>query len=666
MLLTGLDTETTSTYFKHGARPFFISMSDESGLNPWYWEFKVNPLNRKPILIKSEIAELRGYLRRKDLKYCLHNAKFDARALATIIPDFDPIEFLSRCHDTSLMSHVVDSNGSHKLKDLAVLHLGISDGDQKALQDVVNICRKFGTKMGWAIASKVTIPQMSRAPKTGGWGVMDMWLPRAVVTFAHSSPENQKLVDRFLERHGLTEEILLKVCSEYACQDAVRTVGLAQLYLPYLEEHGLMEQYENQLKQLVVTYEMEEDGVSIHEDELYAEIDRLEAKCQEYTSVAAGIIGNPDINLRSTDQMREAMYTQLEMPVTETTKTEMPACNKNVIEKYLKSYAEEYLKPLEPPEPPELEFTRYEFLRNVTLAKRCRKCITDLKGYSRVAKLGRLYPNFNIIGTHTTRFSSSDPNGQNIGKGKDAFLEEINELKLSIRKIFGPAVGREWWTVDYVQLQLVIFAYVSQDKEMIKAAEAGFDFHDFMARMIFKIKPHEKITEAQRRIGKNVNFGFIFGAGPAKIEQTARMPGLYATVAKLFPNATRYIEKNIKQVERTGVVFAAGYPLVVPSDKPYAATNYIVQGWEGMIVKQAMSYCYDYLKAYCPEGFITLNVHDELIFDFPVGVGEHHIPHLCYYMEEAGRKYDVPCKVDAKYIERYWNQGIEVSFATST
>ena len=91
--------------------------------------------------------------------------------------------------------------------------------------------------------------------------------------------------------------------------------------------------------------------------------------------------------------------------------------------------------------------------------------------------------------------------------------------------MYGPHQGRVWFCIDYSQLQLRIFAYLTEEQSMIDAFAAGYDFHGFMASRIFN-KDIDKITKSERRIAKNVNFGFVFGASPKKIEATSGMTGL--------------------------------------------------------------------------------------------------------------------------------------------
>lgn len=695
-----VDTETTGIHLRHGDMPFYVSVAQEDA-QTFSWVWPVDPKTRRVMYWAGEypteseidyIFRLYWLLVDDDAEWLMHNAKFDTRALWLIITTlfekirctshkFDPYRFLERCGDTLLKSHAIENSGSHGLKDLALKHLDISDADETNLKLGVNQCRDYARRLGWAIASPEACPVQKRAPKSGWW-VMDMWLPAAV-----AADIERRGYDR-LSAMFTTADLKL-LLPTYGDMDSVRTLCLDEPYTAALKEMGLTAIYNEQQMLLPVTYRMEENGVTVHHDLLIEQNNKAAELAVEHAKKAGIACGNPGLNVASPDQMQRAVYETFNRPVVHTTNTGTPSVDQTVLEDMISDTAEDPFS------------AAHTFAFHASCAKRCNTAHTYLSGYLRAARkrsdvsmFYTLHPNFNITGTDTTRLSSSNPNGQNIGKGKDPFVagiydplianlmikreyEQLNAyeqqslaayqwyldtystLGLSLRKMFGPRPGREWWAVDYVQLQLVIFAYVSGEKSMIKAVEDGMDFHDFMARMIFKIPPGREVDEGQRRIAKNVNFGFVFGAGPAKIEATAKMPGLYAEVSKLFPAATKFIEINSKQARREGCVYAAGYRLSVPKDKPYAATNYIIQGWEGRIVKRAMIYCDAHLTQTIPEAdmFITLNVHDELVFDAPVGTGQYHIGNLCNFMELAGTELAVPCKVDMKRIDKHWNVG---------
>jgi DNA polymerase-1 len=207
---------------------------------------------------------------------------------------------------------------------------------------------------------------------------------------------------------------------------------------------------------------------------------------------------------------------------------------------------------------------------------------------------------------------------------------------------------------------------------MIEAFNKGWDAHDYTARRIFYLKDDETPSSGQRRIAKNVNFGFIFGASPKKIESTAGQPGLWSVVCEMFPNAHDFIQQQ-KDLIRMGepVRTIGGYPLDVPTrfnhwkgtheSAAHAAVCYIVQGSEGEIVKRAMRKCDDYLVSSFPAGRLVMQVHDEISFDMPARFPKTHARALKTCMEEAALEFGVHAPVNCEITTKLWNECKKVS-----
>lgn len=673
-MLKAIDTETTGVDLFHGCKPFFVSITKEDG-TVLGWEFDVDPTNRKPILdtkqAKKQLDSLYSEITNPADELVFHNTTFDLFALGTLYPDLDFDNLLSRSHDTLLMSHVWNSREDHGLKELALKYLNINTRDQKKLQKLVNECRSQSRPLKWAIASKEACPYVRRAPSgengEQGWWVMDMWLPKALAVQKALPPSHP----------------YWSVCGTYCHTDTLRTLGLYIFFQEGLTQDGLWHKYQEQRATLPSIFWMMKRGVSLNKPVMekklidflqLAEQQELNAKRLHFRYRTDSSPGRkiviPPFNLRSYPQMAELLYTHMGLPVlNRNKKTDNPKTDGKTLIELVKTR-----KIIS-------GSTEFEFVSSVIVNKKAAKCADYLQQYRTKLLDSRLHPRFNLTGTKTTRLSSSEPNGQNVSKGSDALLKKYgilgDEYDLSLRSVFGPHKGREWWSCDYKQLQLVIFAYVSGDRRMIEAVEAGYDFHDFVARTIFNLSDSQEPTEDQRRIGKNCNFGFVFGAQPKKIEETAQMSGLWDILCSAFPGATGYMESTIKQVKRNGFVTLPsrdrnlkGYRLYVPKDKAYSGVNYIVQGTEGEIVKLAMRRCHGYLQHYLmpldyattslPAGFLTLQVHDELVFDFKRDLGIRHMPALIEQMEKSGKDYGLGvCKVDSKFISQFWNKGIK-------
>ncbi len=135
-------------------------------------------------------------------------------------------------------------------------------------------------------------------------------------------------------------------------------------------------------------------------------------------------------------------------------------------------------------------------------------------------KTGRVHTNFNQAATATGRLSSSNPNLQNI--------PVRTEFSRRIRKAFLPEKDWKLLSADYSQIELRILAHLADEEILINAFHKNDDIHSLTARLIFE---KEEITSDERRVGKTINFGVIYGMG---IKKFARSTGVSTPEAKEF------------------------------------------------------------------------------------------------------------------------------------
>ena len=121
------------------------------------------------------------------------------------------------------------------------------------------------------------------------------------------------------------------------------------------------------------------------------------------------------------------------------------------------------------------------------------------------ADTGRVHTDFNQTATGTGRLSSSNPNLQNI--------PIRTEFSRQIRKAFLPESGWLMVSADYSQIELRILAHLSQEPVLIEAYQNNRDVHTVTAQLLFE---KEEVTPDERRFGKTINFGVIYGMGAIK------------------------------------------------------------------------------------------------------------------------------------------------------
>lgn len=271
-----------------------------------------------------------------------------------------------------------------------------------------------------------------------------------------------------------------------------------------------------------------------------------------------------------------------------------------------------------------------------------------------VRKDGRLYTHFHQTVTSTGRLSSSEPNLQNIP------IE--GELGQELRRAFVATRGFKLLSIDYSQLELRIVASLANDQEMIEVFRRGEDVHVATAAKINNV-PIEEVTKEMRQAAKAVNFGIIYGMGPAGLAETT---GLSLAEAKEF--IAKYFEafRGVKEYMRQTVALAhsLGYVETLLGRRRYLpdinsgifqvrqaaermAINAPVQGTNADMIKLAMIEIDKLIgEKYRGEAKMIIQVHDELVFEAREGLVEKFAKEAALIMENVV-KLKVPVKVEA-------------------
>ena len=250
----------------------------------------------------------------------------------------------------------------------------------------------------------------------------------------------------------------------------------------------------------------------------------------------------------------------------------------------------------------------------------------------------RVHTEFNQTVVETGRLSSSNPNLQNI--------PIRTEFSRQIRQAFIPQEGWLLVAADYSQIELRILAHLSQEPVLVDAYRNNLDVHTVTAKLLFE---KDDITPEERRLGKIINFGVIYGMGAQRF---SRESGLSSTIGKEFIDKYRqryakvfeYLEGVKKEAITQGFVctilgrrryfnfvseslqdLRGKNPESINLDEinySYqdaqllrAAANATIQGSSADIIKIAMVKLHQVLKQY--QARLLLQVHDELVFEIP-------------------------------------------------
>lgn len=110
-------------------------------------------------------------------------------------------------------------------------------------------------------------------------------------------------------------------------------------------------------------------------------------------------------------------------------------------------------------------------------------------------KTGKLHGQFNQYGAKTGRFSSKEPNLQNIpARNRD------------VRPMFTATEGYYLISGDFKQQEPRVLAHLSQDPEMIKAYADGKDLYSWIASVVYN-KPYEDCLEFNIHTGEYCEAG---------------------------------------------------------------------------------------------------------------------------------------------------------------
>jgi DNA polymerase I len=239
---------------------------------------------------------------------------------------------------------------------------------------------------------------------------------------------------------------------------------------------------------------------------------------------------------------------------------------------------------------------------------------------------GRLHTTFAQAATATGRLSSVNPNLQNI--------PIRTELGREIRAAFTAEPGHVLLTADYSQIELRLLAHYSKDRLLVEAFRNGDDIHTLTASQVFGVPPL-MVTADHRRQAKVVNFGIVYGLSAFGLSQNL---GIEPSEARQFIDAyfqkysgvRGFIDKTLEEVRGLGKVktlFGRVRPIPDINSKntnlrgfaERTAVNTPLQGTAADLIKIAMIRIDAAIRERGLKSRMTLQVHDELVFEVPEG-----------------------------------------------
>lgn len=645
--MLAVDTETNGLDIHHGCKPFIITICNESLENTcWVWD--VDPLTREPIIPTRDILEFENEIEGEELAFL--NPVFDILALSKLKKRIGDRWPWKKTHDIGLSSHIIDSIYKPRtLTSLAYRYLGV---DLNPLEEKVATAVKAARKIAkdqfpeWRIAEEGLegLPSCKDGGKSGDAEAIkvwknDMWLPRAIAK-ALNYPKSHPW---------------WTVTEDYANGDTLATIAICKQHLPILKEKRLEWIYRKRVELLPVMYNMSNRGVSLNklrakklEQELTEEYESKRKVCEEVAELFGYGLTMPKGS--NNNSLKDFVFEVMELPVIELTDTGQPALNSKRVLPHYKDTLDQ--------DTPEWKFVDalFDYRKSGTH-------LGYLNAYARFWRQVqmsngndiwvRLHPSLNPTGADTLRWSSANPNSQNISK----------KGKYNLRKAFGPLPGREWWSCDAKNIELRIPAYESGEQTLIDLFEnPGPPYYgsehilnfsvvypdiweeEVKAVGLDKAGPHikDKYKDTWYQWCKNGDFAVGYGAidrddGEGTADLAFHRPGSHARLKERFAAKEKLNQKWIGFATKHGYVETLpdrtvdpeqGYPLRCTRNDwggilQTVPLNYHVQSTAMWVTMRAMILIQEYFdkinrkrdkRDWC---YLIMQVHDEVVIDLP-------------------------------------------------
>ncbi len=439
------------------------------------------------------------------------------------------------------------------------------------------------------------------------------------------------------------DKVPLDVATEYAAEDADITLRLWQRLKPRIVAEGVTRIYEMVDRPLVATISrMEQRGIMV--DRAYlaklsatfaTEIAKLEGQVYE-AAEGPFTIGSPQqlggvlfdrLGLKGGRKGKNGQYS------TDVTELERLAAEGVPVARLV------------------LEWRQLTKLKST---------YTDALQAQINPETGRVHTSFSLSGAQTGRLSSTEPNLQNI--------PIRTEIGRQIRDAFVAAPGHVLMSADYSQIELRLAAHMADVPQLKEAFARKEDIHSMTAEELFG-----SVDRDARSKAKTINFAILYGIsswGLAGRLGVSRDEGkaIIDRYFERFPGINAYINETTAFVREHGftqTLFGrkTHFPNIrspqqnLRQGSERAAINAPIQGTSADLIKRAMNRMDAALAdAGLPDVHMLLQVHDELVFEVPLGQEQAAAVVVRAVMEHAAEPaltLDVPLDVEVGWGEHW-------------
>jgi DNA polymerase-1 len=345
---------------------------------------------------------------------------------------------------------------------------------------------------------------------------------------------------------------------------------------------------------------MEDKGMKIDKDrldELKIEVDNRVSQLEQSIY---DLVGH-EFNVNSPKQLADVLFNELQLPKSRKLSTK---------ESVLRSMVDMH---------PIIE----DLLKYREVSKISSTYIEPLLTIASESQDGSVHTDFKQTGTSSGRFSSINPNMQNIPVS--------GEWAAKVRKCFVARENHKLMAIDYSQMELRIMADISEDKTLSQDFIEGKDIHSATASRILD-KELDEVTKKDRNLGKTINFGMIFGQtayGLSRlldidVEESSKYINEYF---EAYSGVEEYMRKTEKEARERGYVqtmFGTTRNVAglrsrnkrMSSAAAREAINMPIQGTEADIMKYVMIKLQEMIDDnYRDKAHMLLQIHDEIVFE---------------------------------------------------
>ena len=288
-------------------------------------------------------------------------------------------------------------------------------------------------------------------------------------------------IKKEMDHSGWTRNYLNDEQVKYAAYDVAYLTDLADAQLQVARERNMMKALEFEQLVAIIASKVMWNGMSLPLSILHDKRDQLSKETSLATMRVSAMF--PGMNLNSSRQVREGVLAKLGL--------ELPNAQKETL----------------------MEFQEFHPVMADIIAVKAAAKRTGFYDDAWAEKYvidDRLHGHFWPLGANTGRFTSSNPN--------------LQQIPRNMRGIIGNEPGKVVVAADYAQIEVRLMAFYAKDGELIKACED--DIHANMARVMFSVPADKPVpTELRSPLGKYGTFTWIFGGSHKGIINAARKGG---------------------------------------------------------------------------------------------------------------------------------------------